>query len=88
MSFLTFLGFLYFFAGSTSQSEERSLGDQLDDGAVSAEVRDFIGHVTNILLISFAKYSVIIYIFYHLDIFIGMCVPLILIYALHVNVTG
>lgn len=45
-----------------------------------AEVRDLIAHATNILLISFAKYSVIISIFYH--IIIGMCVPLILIYTL------
>lgn len=57
MFLLTFLGFLYFFAGSTSQSGESCLGDQLDDGAVSAEVRDLIAHVTNILLISFGKYS-------------------------------
>lgn len=57
MFFLSFLGFLYSFAGSTSQTEESSLGDQLDDDAVSAEVRDFIAHVTNILLIAFGKYS-------------------------------
>lgn len=38
-------------------------------------------HLVNIL-------TVIIYIFHCLHIIIGMCVPLILIYTLHINVGG
>lgn len=89
MFFLTFLGFRYFCAELTSQSEETSLGDWM---MVQSQQRwGTLLHMWKyffLLIFLVNIVTVIIYMFYRLHTIIGMCVPLIRIFTLHINLSG